>query len=164
MIFIHLKCRTKHYWEWVMTAYSLPWHGVQKHKGHSEEWPLLFDMVPGSLSKWRSNLLIYIERNQRRSDLYPQKYPQAFLAGTFCHPDGRFSWSAISSTSAQWWAHGLGTQAVSTLMMKGPVYYADPRLYYPLVFVPIRWVRLSVPSCISYCAPCYFSFLRKLDH
>ena len=57
-------------------------------------------------------------------------------------------------------AHGLGTQAVSILMMKWPVYYADPRLYVPLVFVPIRWVRLSV----SYCAPCCVSFLHKIDN
>ena len=48
--------------------------------------------------------------------------------------------------------------------MKGAVYCADPRLYNPLVFARIRWVRLSVPSCVSYCAPCYFSFLHKIDN
>ena len=38
-------------------------------------------MVPGSLSKCESISLIYIDTNQTKLDLYPQKYPQPFHAG-----------------------------------------------------------------------------------
>ena len=56
-------------------------------------------------------------------------------------------------------------------MMKGSVYCADPRLYVPLVFAPIRWA----PFCVSFALHVPFRFalhvairfgfvLRKLDH
>ena len=43
---------------------------------------------------------------------------------------------------------------------EGAVYCTDPRLYVPLVFALIRWA----PLCISFCAPCCVSFLRKTDN
>ena len=72
-----------------MTASSLPWHGVQKHKGHSEEWPLLFDVVPGSLSKCEPIQLIYIDTNQAKPYLYPQKYPHIQCVGVVCSDTNR---------------------------------------------------------------------------
>ena len=39
------------------------------------------NLVPGSLSKCESISLIYIDTNQTKLDLYPQKYPQPFHAG-----------------------------------------------------------------------------------